>query len=144
MKIDDRGGLALISEIPAGDVDALHQVKNRCPARDVKAFLKNVVGLVTARAAISEYALQPSIVWRAVRQRGQQLITGQLAFKILQRLQCEILMPRSSQVHFGTGGLEGVGLCPNFVFSLGQRRKIVIALLIGEDASGDVPPLRFG
>ena len=53
-------------------------------------------------------------------------------------------MPRGSQIDPGAGGLEGIRLRPNFIFSRRQRRKIVIALLIGKDARGDGAPYRFG
>ncbi len=144
VEVDDRRRLAFFPQIAAGHGDALHQIENRGPARGVKALLENVIGLMAAGTAIPEYARQAAIVGRAIGQGSQQLIARQLPLKILQVLQCEILVPSGRQIDFRAGRLEGVGLRPNFICPRRERRKIVVALLIGENARCDGPAFRFG
>ena len=68
MKVDDGRGIAFVPQIATGNIYALHQIENGRPTGGIEALLKNVVGLVTARAAIAEDSLQAAIVGRGVWQ----------------------------------------------------------------------------
>src|SRR5438094_244389 len=85
---------------------------------------------MTGRAIVHEDPLDARIVRRGFRQCRGEHLTGHLPdplFGIGYLLERKILMTRGVQVHRALGSLEAKRLCPDAIFTRGQRREIIAA-----------------
>ena len=119
-----------------------HQVDDRPPAALIESVLQRQAGLVAFRAGDPKQLFESAILACVGRQGIQPLDAGQLVGEVVDGGEGEVLRRRlrGGQSHFGASPLVTDRLRPHLVRASferwRERRKEVLALLVGEDRRG--------